>query len=97
LAAKKLGFHYLDRDILKRAAEYLEDDEADLSEREEKLSTFMEKLSRAYCPEVLRRYICSPRPALCTTENFMKPIRNHQRNSSKKIMQWLSGPADSKF
>ncbi len=46
LVAEKLGFQYFDREILQRAAEYLEADEADLSEREEKLSTFMEKLSR---------------------------------------------------
>ena len=44
--AKKLGFQYFDREILRKAAEYLGTEEADLSEREEKLSTFMEKLSR---------------------------------------------------
>ncbi len=45
LIAKKLGFQYFDREILRKAAEYLGTEEADLSEREEKLSTFMEKLS----------------------------------------------------
>ncbi len=48
LAARKLGFQYFDREILRKATEYLETDEAYLSEREEKLSTFLEKLSRTF-------------------------------------------------
>jgi cytidylate kinase len=46
LLAKKLGFKYFDREILRQATEYLGTDEADLSEREEKLSGFLEKMSR---------------------------------------------------
>lgn len=46
-AAKRLGLRYLDREILRRAARELKVEEANLAEREERLSSFWENFSRS--------------------------------------------------
>jgi CMP/dCMP kinase len=51
--ARRLGFSYIDREILRQAATTLEEDENLLCEREECISSFWGKLVNALC-------ICSP-------------------------------------
>ncbi|MDA8168986.1 MAG: cytidylate kinase-like family protein [Nitrospiraceae bacterium] len=46
--AKRLGYKYLDREILSRATEYLGSEEDLLSKREERLSGFWENILRAF-------------------------------------------------
>jgi cytidylate kinase len=45
---KRLGYKYVDREILKQATEYLGEDETHLAEREESLSGFWENIIRAF-------------------------------------------------
>jgi len=46
--ADRLGFRYMDRDILKEATEHLGESEEDLSFREEKVSGFLENLLKGF-------------------------------------------------
>jgi cytidylate kinase len=46
--AKRLGFRYVDREVLSRATEYLGSEEENLAFREERVSGFMEDLLRGY-------------------------------------------------
>ncbi len=46
--AKRLGFRYVDRDVLSRATEYLGSDEESLAFREERVSGFLEDLLRGF-------------------------------------------------
>lgn len=44
--ARRLGIKYLDHEILRQASSFLREDEAILAEREEKISSFLEKVFR---------------------------------------------------
>jgi cytidylate kinase len=46
--ANRLGFRYVDREVLNRATEYLGDEEENLAFREERVSGFVEDLLRGY-------------------------------------------------
>ena len=47
--AEHLGIKYVDREILHQAASLLNENEIDLSAREERISTFWERMMRTYC------------------------------------------------
>ncbi|MEJ2695914.1 MAG: cytidylate kinase-like family protein [Candidatus Sulfobium sp.] len=46
--ASRLGFRYVDRDILKRATEHLDESEENLAFREERVSGFLESLLKGF-------------------------------------------------
>jgi Cytidylate kinase-like family len=46
--ANRLGFRYVDRDILKRATGYLRESEENLAFREERVSGFLENLLKGF-------------------------------------------------
>ncbi|MCG6537131.1 MAG: cytidylate kinase-like family protein, partial [Syntrophales bacterium LBB04] len=60
--AKALGFSYVDREILRRAAVLLNSDEASLEEYEEKSSGFIESLLRTFALGTPETYTPKERP-----------------------------------
>ncbi len=47
--AERLSIKYIDREILQQVADILHESENNLSDREERLSTFWERMARAFC------------------------------------------------
>lgn len=47
--ARKLGFKYLDNEVLHRAANFMGLDVRELSDREERIDNFITKIARSYC------------------------------------------------
>ncbi len=47
--AEQLSIKYIDREILQQVADILHESENNLSDREERLSTFWERMARAFC------------------------------------------------
>jgi cytidylate kinase len=62
--AGRLGFKYLDREILQRAAQYLGEEEDRLSHREERVSGFWENLLRTFSFSTPEAGYVAPAPAL---------------------------------
>ena len=48
-AARKLGFKYLDNEVLYRAAKFMGLDVRELSDREERIENFITKIARSFC------------------------------------------------
>lgn len=49
LLAERMSIKYIDREILQKVADILHESENNLSDREERLSTFWERMARAFC------------------------------------------------
>ena len=60
--AKRLGFHYVDRDILHEAAKMLDVDDADLEPLEERVESFWERLAPLFLLGVTGGPIMPPIP-----------------------------------
>ncbi len=75
-AARRLGYKYVDREILSRATEYLKESEENISSREERTSGFLENLIRVFIygtPETA--YVPPPLRLIYDTDLFETEAR----------------------
>jgi cytidylate kinase len=70
--AARLGFKYLDREILQRAAKYLGEEEARLSHREESVSGFWENVLRTFSFSTPEAGYVAPAPALVYDKDLIE-------------------------